>query len=78
MPLLIQGNHIPRLLAHGTLHRGLATFMASTEAGGNPFSIEIIRSHPQLVVQALQSLAAVHQHGILYVDVQLNKPCSCL
>ena len=70
MPLVIQGHHIPRLLAHGTFHSGLAAFIV-TEAGGEPLSIETLRSHPQLVEQALQSLAAVHHHGVLHGDVHL-------
>lgn len=71
MSVVLQGIHIPRLLAEGTYHRGLAAFIA-TEAGGGPLSIEILRSRPLLVDQALQTLAAVHQHGVLHGDVQLK------
>ncbi len=63
MSVLLHGVHIPRLLAEGTFHRGLAAFIA-TEPGGGPLSVEILRSHPQLAEQVLQSLAAVHQHGV--------------
>ncbi len=71
MSVLLQGVHIPRLLAKGTYHRGLAAFIA-TEAGGGPLSIEVLRSRPQLAEQVLQSLAAIHQHGVLHGDVQLH------
>ena len=71
MSVLLQGVHKPRLLAEGTYHRGLAAFIA-TEAGGGPLSIEVLRSRPQLAEQVVQSLAAVHQHGVLHGDVQLH------
>ncbi len=71
MSVLLQGVHIPRLLAKGTYHRGLAAFI-TTEAGGGPLSIETLRSRPQLAEKVLQSLAAVHQRGVLHGDVQLH------
>ena len=71
MSVLLQSVDIPRLLAESICHRGLAAFIA-TEAGGDPLSIEMLRSHPQLAEKVLQSLAAVHQHGVLHGDVQLH------
>ena len=71
MSVLLQGVHIPKFLAEGTYHRGLAAFIA-TEAGGGPLSNEVLRSRPQIAEQVVQSLAAVHQHGVLHGDVQLH------
>ena len=71
MSVLLQGVHIPRLLAEGTYHRDLAAFIA-TEAGGDSLSIEMLISHPQLAEKVVQSLAAVHQLGVLHGDVQLH------
>ncbi len=61
----------PRLLAEGTYHRGLAAFIA-TEAGSDSLSIEMLRSRPEIAEKVVQSLAAVHQRGVLHGDVQLH------
>lgn len=57
-----------------TCSRHISSWLSSLHCnrGGEPLSIETLRSHPQLVEQALQSLAAVHHHGVLHGDVQLN------
>ncbi len=67
---VLQGVHIPRLLAEGTCHRGLAAFIA-TEAGGDSLSIEMLRSRLDISEKVVPSLAAVHQLGCCM------EMCSC-
>lgn len=72
--MLLQDVHIPKLLGRGQIHEGLHAFIVMS-AGHGSLTPEVLRHTPALQQQALDSLSAVHMHGIIHGDVSL---CNCV